>query len=274
MRYRHMLLSILCCTLVLPPMLASGDDAPLAFSVFLPLVGNSRPKLPPAETVLIPAGTFQMGCDNRKVTCVSESLPLHPVTLGAFAIDKYEVTNARYAECVDARACDVPCSRVHYSCDHSHYGDAAYDDHPVTYIDLTDAEAFCQWDGGKRLPTEAEWEKAARGAEDTRTYPWGDQAPTCSRVNFNDQAIPANCIGDTTAVGSYPTGASPYGVMDMAGNVLEWTSDHFGDPSENKRIAKGGHWNSYPSGLQVSSRDDLIVGWPADVIGLRCVRSP
>ncbi len=177
----------------------------------------------------IPAGPFQMGCDsdnpNEPTTATATNSPLHTVTLSGYYIDKYEVTNARYQACVDAGACTAPHSSRSYTRD-SYYGNPTYANYPVIYVDWYQADAFCAWEG-KRLPTEAEWEKAARGANSTRVYPWGDAAPTCDLVNgyVNVDGSWKYCVGDTAAVGSYPAGASPYGVMDLSGNVWEWAND-------------------------------------------------
>lgn len=157
----------------------------------------------------VPAGEFLMGSPSG--VGQDDEHQQHTVYLDAFWIMQTEVTNAQYAKCVAAGACSAP--------DNSRWQDAAYADHPVTHVDWNQASAYAQWAGG-RLPTEAEWEKAARGT-DGRTYPWGEETPSATLANCCD------FVNDTTPVGSYPAGASPYGALDMAGNVWEWTADWY-----------------------------------------------
>ncbi|MBU6352372.1 MAG: SUMF1/EgtB/PvdO family nonheme iron enzyme, partial [Chloroflexi bacterium] len=240
--------------------------------------------------VLIPAGDFQMGCDssNPAETCSSDEQPLHTVTLDAYSIDKYEVTNARYKACVDAGRCTAP-RRVDSQTRSPYYGTSTYADYPVISVDWHQASAFCAWAGG-RLPTEAEWEKAARGSSDTRKYPWGDSAPDCTKTNYWYWPSPA-CVGDTSRVGSYPSGASPYGVMDMAGNVMEWVNDWYDgryyivSPAQNpqgpatgsyRMLRGGGSWYYlFSNDVRAALRFFYLNpdGW-SNRDGFRCVRSP
>jgi formylglycine-generating enzyme required for sulfatase activity len=158
--------------------------------------------------VYVPAGAFKMGSDASDPQAFDNEKPQHEVYLDGYRISRTEVTNAQYARCVEANACPAP--------DSEDYKRPELANRPVTDVSWSDANAYAQWVGG-RLPTEAEWQKACRGA-DGRIYPWGNDAPTDKLLNYNDS------IGRTTDVGSYPQGASPYGALDMAGNVWEWTS--------------------------------------------------
>lgn len=193
------------------------------------------------DWVKVRAGYFLMGGTPEKGDeAPDHEFPQDQVYVAAFRISRFLVTNAEYEKFVDATGADVPDDWTHGRIP------PGKENHPVVYISWRDAQAFCTW-AGVRLPTEAEWEKAARGT-DGRIYPWGNNPPTADLANFSVN------IGGTTPVGSYPQGASPYGVLDMAGNVWEWTSSQYqpypydvSDGRENpvgddNRVLRGGSW--------------------------------
>ena len=220
----------------------------------------------------------------RQRACRPSELPLHTVNLDAYYIDQFEVTNARYQACVDAGVCTPP--KLADSISHRvYFGSPDFADYPVINVDWFQATDFCAWEG-KRLPTEAEWVKAARGPDDTRKYPWGDEPPTCELANFWEGLN--GCGGDTAAVGSYPAGASPYGVMDMAGNVWEWVNDWYAadyysvSPTNNPqgpdsgvgRVNIGGAFDSISLNLDTTSRSPWGPSLYDSMTGFRCAHSP
>jgi eukaryotic-like serine/threonine-protein kinase len=231
--------------------------------------------------VYVPAGEFLMGSTNADSMAGDREKPQHTVTLDAFWIDRTEVTNAMYAKCVQAGGCEMPAESKSFTRD-SYYGNPKYDDYPVIYVNWQQADAYCRW-AGKRLPTEAEWEKAARGT-DARVYPWGNEAPDSQKANYN------NSGGDTTAVGEYPAGTSPYGALDMAGNVWEWVNDwadenYYGvSPGSNpqgpatgtSRVLRGCDWYNYGNviNLRVAYRAYYKPSVQSFGVGFRCVAAP
>lgn len=226
--------------------------------------------------VYVPEGDFSMGSDGGRL----DESPVHTVYLDAFWIDRTEVTNYMYALCYSDGVCQQPLDIVSY-----HFGDPGYDNYPVTYVDWNMAWGYCRW-AGKRLPTEAEWEKAARGT-DGRTYPWGDSFPTCLLGSFVSLGYDTTaCVRDISPVGGFPDGASPYGALDMAGNVWEWVNDWYdasyyghspgsnpqGPDSGEYRVLRGVSWANNADNLRSAYRfkgDLPDVGFYLG-IGLRC----
>jgi formylglycine-generating enzyme required for sulfatase activity len=263
--------------------------------IFLPIIVSNYS----FDMTMIPGGSFEMGCSSNDGTCAGYDKPLHEVVLNTYAIDTNLVTNAGYAACVSAKLCTPPYALGSYD-RLSYYNNPVYANYPVINITWLQAAAFCQWES-KRLPTEAEWEKAARGSGEATIYPWGNQVPDCTRTNYS------SCHADTTPVGSYPLGASPYGVLDMVGNVSQWVNDWFapdyychgpnsdlqggltkcssGDPPYQTpwynplgpaigvvRSLRGGMWGSPNYALTNSVRSSLGSSFYGAGIGFRCAR--
>ena len=238
----------------------------------------------------VPAGSFWMGCNESiDSLCASKEYPYHEVTLSAYKIDKYEVTVAQYQACVSDGACNNNSSELHYKTteDNSscNLGASEKDDHPMNCVTWYGAKAYCEW-LGKRLPTEAEWEKAARGT-DGRVYLWGNETATCEYAVMSDSDAGGDgCgTGGTMAVGSKKTGISPYGAYDMSGNVWEWCSDWYDidyykiSPSENPtgpesgsvRVLRGGSWENQYKDVRTSTRGSRAPVAVYTRYGFRCV---
>lgn len=256
--------------------------------------------------VRVPAGEFWMGSDEDDPDAYDDEKQRHKVYLDVYWIGKYPVTNAQYAAFVEATGYQTQAEKAGYSWvwdfqkkgwkkanglywkkPRIDQGDIVkQSDHPVVHVSWKDAQAFCLWaskvsDRSIYLPSEAEWEKAARSV-DGRKYPWGSEKPNSRLLNFNMN------IGGTTAVGSYPGGASPCGALGMAGNVWEWTADWYAEkyysksPPKNptgpltgeKRVLRGGSWGSYGRYVRSANRNRNLPDRWNDFFGFRCATSP
>ncbi|MGC1377040.1 MAG: SUMF1/EgtB/PvdO family nonheme iron enzyme [Anaerolineales bacterium] len=246
-----------------------------------------------ATMLLIPAGSFMMGGD-----VYAAEKPAHSVTLSSFYMDQYEVSNALYKACVDANGCTAPAYGGSFTY-RDYYGNPDFDRFPVISVSWNQAKTYCIWRGSStrlhqpehstKLPTEAEWEYAARGT-DGRTYPWGEVLDP-SRANYQSD-------GDTwytTAIDSYPAGKSPFGLYNMAGNVWEWVNDWYdsdyyqrsplsdpqGPSTGQYRVVRGGGWGSFglivgrdAYDLRSATRSFLIPDSWENVVGFRCAYTP
>ena len=263
-------------------MLATAVIAAMAIGGCAPIAATP---LPPQGMVFVPAGEFIMGSE----VGLADEQPTHTVFLDAFWIDQTEVTNVMYYRCVQSSACEKPSLT-------SYFDDPAYSDHPVVSVSWTDATAYCAW-AGRRLPTEAEWEKVASWApvkNEKRIYPWGNDFD-CQKGNFEG----SSCDGydETAPVGSFPSGTSAYGALDMAGNVWEWVNDAFLEtdpfgarenyyavsPASNPqgvdpsltayRVMRGGAWKMNFGGGRAAYRLWFGLDDAYDFAGFRCASS-
>jgi formylglycine-generating enzyme required for sulfatase activity len=308
-------------------MLKSIGSVTLIFSVFLagcvdqilnspnpnPQLGDASIRsIDEAVIVYVPSGEFIMGSDIEMVnearkmckkmfggamaigTCQQsefiKEFPAHKVHLDEFWIDQTEVTNAQYRKCIDAGMCDPPQENGSYY-RQSYFGDDDYDNYPVIWVRWDQAMNYCQWVGG-RLPTEAEWEYAARGPNNW-IFPWGNEFDG-SKLNYCDvtcgtgvsDASINDGYADTAPVGSYPEGKSWCGALDMAGNVREWVADWFayytdeqqtnptGPPSGKSRIPRGGSWLDRPDDVRSTNRGENSPEYTRHKVGFRCVVEP
>jgi formylglycine-generating enzyme required for sulfatase activity len=245
--------------------------------------------------VAVPAGPFLRGCDEGDRACQEDSQPKRTITLSAFEVDRLEVTSRTYRECVDAGGCEepefvfedpeaFPPERANF-----HYDAPGREDTALNGVTWFQAETYCAW-RGKRLPTSAEWEKAARGT-DGRTFSWGEEAPNCTHGAFNALES-GDCGLDNAyaAVGTHPAGDSPYGMADAAGGAGEWVSDWYdpaayasdpdvdpvGPETGTSKVLRGGSWLSTETFIAVSNRIGGVGTTPDTanrIWGFRCARS-
>jgi formylglycine-generating enzyme required for sulfatase activity len=222
--------------------------------------------------VLVPAGEFTMGSSMGD----ADELPEHRVYVNAFLMDKYQVSVGQYARFLDATALDTPP-------DWPVMNRSQHQMRPVANVDWEEASAYCTW-AGKRLATEAEWEKAARGT-DGRTYPWGNAHPTKLHATSGKEVWSNHAV--LTPVGTFEEGKSPYGIYDMAGNVWEWVSDWYdqdyyrNSPSQNPagpsigthKVVRGGSWGSNAEGLRSAERETHVPTFRGFGTGFRCAKT-
>ena len=257
------------------------------------------------EMIYIPAGEFIMGTEDIEAQRLFSGngvaypeVPLHTVNIDGFWIDKFEVSTSQYSKCVNAGKCKPAIEKSNLVAQGlDYYTKEEYANYPIINVDWFQARAYCAW-VGRRLPTEAEWEKAARGT-DGRKYPWGDEKVNSEFANFCDKDCTAananqsfnDGYPETAPVGSFPKGASPYGVMDMAGNVWDWTStipkpypydstdgreaeqDVADESKWPQRVLRGGPWSNGIWWVRSSVRYRIVGNYFNNNIGFRCAAS-
>jgi formylglycine-generating enzyme required for sulfatase activity len=206
-----------------------------------------------AGMIAIPGGTFNYGCEPGDGGCYDNEKPGKSVTVQAFSMGKTDVTVEAYAKCVSAGKCSEP--NTGGLCT---WGVSGKEQHPVNCLDWNQAKTFCEWAGG-RLPTAEEWEYAAKGGE-SRVYPWGNNEPSASLAKFGPS-------DGTAPVGSYPAGATKHGLLDMAGNVWQWTASNY---DANTKEVRGGSWVDDPRNLRASDRDRYAPADRNNDVGARC----
>jgi len=226
--------------------------------------------------VSIPGGTYEMG----SMIGDSDEQPVHSVTVSGFEMTKTEVTVQQYRACVVAGACTAPPTGG--SCN---WNEPGYEDHPVNCVDWSQAVTFCAWAGG-RLPSEAEWEYAARSEGQDIEYPWGDDAATCTYAVMGNGSTYGCGTGRTMAACSKPAGNTAQGLCDMAGNVWEWVEDWYHDsyagapsdgsawtgPPGSARVLRGGSYYNFAVSLRVASRNYHDPSYQGHSLGFRCGR--
>jgi formylglycine-generating enzyme required for sulfatase activity len=235
----------------------------------------------------VPEGTFMMGCDERRYSaCDDDEKPYHEVFLSRYLIDEHEVTVAEYRICVEAGACEPPIWHHLWGQKYCNFNQANRDTHPQNCVRWFHAQDYCRW-AGKRLPTEAEWEKAARGT-DGALYAWGDAPEVSCDLAVIDDGRDGCGTNSTWPVCAKPLGKGPYGTCDMAGNLYEWNVDWYdpryfanspkrdpkGPATGETRVLKGGSWNQKEWKARASNR----VGYPPNdnpyCRGFRCAFAP
>jgi formylglycine-generating enzyme required for sulfatase activity len=296
-------LSILSVTLCTKAVLTKKEETGSTSAAFRQVRTDANVK--DAETVLIRGATFEMGTDSSEIPYLQQRFnirradlftvetPRHRVSIDSFYLDKYEVTNGQFKRFVDEnpawRRVRIP-ARYHNGKYLQHWNGNFYPEgkanHPVINVSWYSAVAYCRW-AGKRLPTEAAWEYAARGGLRGKAFPWGDERPDKGRANYS-----ASGIGAASTVGSYP--ANGYGLYDMAGNVWEYVIDEWGRYSappqvnpvgggslyldgtfldvKTRRVIRSGSWGGAPINLRVAYRDSHPPEEAGDHVGFRCAK--